>query len=94
MARAVEEKMAASGPAEVVVAEQRLQAQARQVAAGLNAESHRVEHQRAVDQVGHGAYDATPDPAAAEPAPDPRFAPAPDPPYDDPATDPRYDDRR
>lgn len=106
MAAAVVEHAEAIDPADVVVAEQRLKAQARQVAAPMQAEANRAEHQRAADQLADGgAYGADPrldDVGYVEPAPvygDPRLddrvdpvtgAPAPG--YVDPATDPRYAD--
>jgi hypothetical protein len=54
MAAAVHEHANATDPHDAVIAEQRLQAQASQVAAGLQARAQHSEHQRAADQV---AYD-------------------------------------
>jgi hypothetical protein len=94
MAAAVVEHAQAMEPAEVAVAEQRLQAQARQVAAGKQADANQTEHQRAADQL------ADPDPyvdqrVAADGYADPRHA---DPEYVEPAPadddDPRRSDRR
>jgi Flp pilus assembly protein CpaB len=91
MAAAVAEHAQAMDPQDVIVAEQRLQAQARQVASRLQAEALRTEHQRAADQL------ADPDPYAGDPyAGDPRVGGAAGPYADgyaaDPATDPRHDD--
>jgi hypothetical protein len=79
MAAAVVEHAQAIEPAEVVVAEQRLKAQARQVAAGMQADANQTEHQRAADRL------ADPDPYVADPRVDADG-------YADPATDPRYAD--
>jgi hypothetical protein len=95
MAAAVVEHAQVTDPADVPAAEQRLKAQARQVAAPLQAEANRAEHQRAADQLADGGelhrngY-VDPAPAYEDPASDPRYA---DPAPVDPA-DPRYDDRR
>ncbi len=51
MANAVVEHIEASGPQEVVAAEQRLREQARRVAAPMQAEHNRREQQRVADQV-------------------------------------------
>jgi hypothetical protein len=59
MAAAVEEHAQAVDPQEAAVAEQRLQARAGQVAAGLNATAHRsaaAEHQRAADRYDDADY--------------------------------------
>ena len=88
MAAAVHEHAQATDPHDAMVAEQRLQAQASQVAAGLTAGAHRdmaAEHQRAANEVGrNGAY--APEPAVggyagADPAyaNDPAYAPSTDP---------------
>lgn len=82
MATAVAEHAEATDPQDVVAAEERLRAQARQVAAPLNAEAQRREHQRAADQVGTPADPVDPANGARTDG------------YEDPATDPRYDDRR
>jgi len=84
MASAVAEHAQAMDPQDVVAAEQRMRAQARQVAAGLHADAHRSEHQRAADQAGYvdPTYD---DPTYVDPAYDGR--PAGD------RVDPRRDDR-
>ena len=81
MAAAVVEHAEATGPHEVAAAEERLRAQARQVAAPLNAEAHRREHQRAADQIGRPLDPVDPATGARTDG------------YEDPATDPRYDDR-
>ena len=75
MAAAVHEHANATDPHDVAIAEQRLQAQAGQVAAGMTARAHQSEHQAAADQAGYssdGAYagDIRPDGYAA-PAPAP-----------------------
>jgi hypothetical protein len=90
MAAAVVEHAQAMEPAEVVVAEQRLKAQARQVAAGMQADANHTEHQRAADRL------ADPDPYVAEPRvadgdADPRYA---DPEYVEPAPADYEDPRR
>jgi hypothetical protein len=54
MAAAVAEHAQATDPQDVVVAEQRLRARSREVAAGLEAEAQRSEQQRASDQVEPG----------------------------------------
>ncbi len=98
MAAAVAEHAQAMDPQDVVVAEQRLRAQARQVAAGLQTEAHRSEHQRASDQVTHREpyagdprMDSDADRAGANGYADTnRYAdpaPAPDPAYGDPRLD-------
>jgi hypothetical protein len=87
MTAAVVEHAQVTDPAEVPAAEQRLRAQAQQVAAPLQAEADRVEQQRAADPgAPAGAYA---DPAYADPA----AAPAVDEPYGD-RYDPRYDGTR
>ena len=63
MAAVVHEHANATDPHDAVIAEQRLQAQAGQVAAGMQARAHQSEHQHAADQV---AYD--PDAAYADDA--------------------------
>lgn len=71
MAAAVVEHAEATHPADVVVAEQRLQSEARQVAAGLQAKAQPIEDQRVADAVdGHGAHVL--DPALEQPPPDDR----------------------
>jgi hypothetical protein len=99
MATAVVEHAQAIEPAEVVVAEQRLKAQARQVAAGMQADANHTEHRRAADQLAdRHRYVADPRVDAdgyADPATDPRYA---DPEYVEPAPadagDPRRSERR
>ena len=62
MAAAVEEHAQAIDPHDAAVAEQRLQARAGEVAAGLNATAHRsaaAAHQRAADQIGEPGYAGT-----------------------------------
>ena len=81
MATAVAEHAEATDPQDVVAAEERLRAQARQVAAPLNAEAQRREDQRAADQVGQPVDPVDPATGARTDG------------YEDPATDPRYDDR-
>jgi len=59
MAAAVHEHANATDPHDAAIAEQRLQAQAGQVAAGLQARAHQSEHQHAADQSAYssdGAY--------------------------------------
>jgi hypothetical protein len=97
MAAAVADHAEATHPDDVIVAEQRMRAEARHIADGLNAESTRVEHQRAQEQVTHADTEPYADPAYAVPPPEASRDPEIDPrthPYDDPATDPRYNDRR
>jgi len=97
MTAAVVDHIEAKGPHEIVVTEERMRAEARRIADGLNAESHRAEHQRAQQQVTHAATEPYADPAYAVPPPDASRDPEVDPRthlYDDPATDPRYDDKR
>lgn len=68
MAQAVEEHAQAVEPHEAAVAEQRLQARAGQVAAGLTATAHRsaaAEHQAAADRYDQPGYA---DPGHADPA--------------------------
>ncbi len=101
MATAVAEHAQATDPQDVVMAEQRLRAQARQVAAGLQAdEARRLEHERGSDDVTHrGAYAGDPGmhgdadrPGANEPAGTNRYAdPAPGPGYGDPRSDDHID---
>jgi len=84
MAAAVAEHVYATDPQDVVVAQQRLQAQASQIAAGLTADAHRdmaAEHQRAADQVGHD------EPYAADPRGNGYVDPAADPGYAQPRAD-------
>jgi hypothetical protein len=104
MTAAVIEHAEATDPQEVVAAEQRLRAQARQTAAPMQAEALRVEHQRAAEQMArpeyvvdpqadyvvNDGYVATNGYAPPAPATDPRYA---DPEYDDGRVDPRYDER-
>jgi hypothetical protein len=87
MAAAVADHAQAIDPQDVVEAERRLQAQAGQVAAGLQADARRSEHDHAAEQVaGAGAY--------GDPRMDGYVAPAADPRADDPRyDDPRYDGR-
>jgi hypothetical protein len=54
MMAAVVDHAEAIDPADVVAAEQRLQAQAREVAAPLQAEALRIEHERAAAQMQRG----------------------------------------
>ena len=90
MAAAVEEHAQATDPHDVVVAEQRLQAQAAQVSAGMQADAHRsaaAEHQRAAD--GYAAPDSG---DYADPAYGGAVDPAPGGPvYSRGATNPGYD---
>jgi hypothetical protein len=58
MAAAVAEHARATDPGDVVVAEQRLRAAARDVASGLQADAYRSEHDRAAELAGGGAYAA------------------------------------
>ncbi|MDX6679491.1 MAG: hypothetical protein QOE31_3543 [Solirubrobacteraceae bacterium] len=62
MRDAVLEHANATEPHDAVIAEQRLQAQAGQIAAGMQARAQHSEHQHAADQVGasDGAYAADP----------------------------------
>jgi hypothetical protein len=110
MAAAVEEHARAMDPADVVIAEQRLQAQARQVAAGMHNGVRAGEQPIAPGQVPPGAAYGAP-PAAYAPAAggippavysdDPNLDADLDPVtgeriggYEDPANDPRLHDRR
>lgn len=108
MAAAVAEHAEATDPQDVIAAEQRLKAQARQVAAPMQADALRAEHQRAADQMANGAsaadprvdgaidanyIESAPAPAYGDPRHDPPIDPATGAPvHTDPATDPRYDD--
>jgi hypothetical protein len=100
MAAAVAEHAQVTDPAEVPAAEQRLKEQARRVAAPMQAEALRAEHQRAADQMADGVIDAnyvegSPAPVVRDPAADPRYDDPDriDPEYDG-RVDPRYDDRQ
>ena len=54
MAEVVVDHANATGDQEVIAAEQRMQAQARNVAASMQAEASRTEHQRAAEQMADG----------------------------------------
>lgn len=90
MAAAVAEHAQATDPQDAAAAEQRLQAQARQVAAGLQSDALRSEHQRASAQAD--PYD---DGVHVNGAPagyaDPRYSAAGDAAYPDPLGDERVD---
>ncbi|MDX6689479.1 MAG: hypothetical protein QOG15_936 [Solirubrobacteraceae bacterium] len=105
MTAAVVEHAEATDPHDVVVAEQRMRAEARRVAAPMQAEAQRVEDQRAADAVsgGGGAYPRDPsvagygqpvaDPAYTEPVADPAYGqPVADPAYTEPVGDPAYEE--
>jgi len=89
MAAAVAEHAEATDPQDVIAAEQRLKAQARQVAAPMQADALRAEHQRAADQMANGAYAAAPPVDGAIDANYIESAPAPA--YGDPRYDPPID---
>lgn len=103
MAAAVAEHAHATDPADVVVAEQRLRAEARHVAAGMNgtavtAEASSVRPAGGQPPAAAGGYYA---PASAAASTDPDLARDFDPAtgervdgHDDPASDPRLDDPR
>ncbi|MDX6688916.1 MAG: hypothetical protein QOG15_373 [Solirubrobacteraceae bacterium] len=103
MAAAVAEHAQAMDPADVVVAEQRLQAQARNVAAGMQAGTpvHQPIPGQAYPAGGAPVDGVSPTGPGAVPATDPSLDGQFDPVtgeridgYGDPANDPRYDDRR
>jgi hypothetical protein len=90
MAAAVADHAQATDPQDAMAAEQRLRAQARQVAAGLQSDALRSEHQRASAQAD--AYDGVA-PVNGAPAgyADPRYTSAGDAAYPDPRGDERID---
>lgn len=73
MTAAVVEHAQVTDPAQVPAAEARLKAEARNVAAGLQADALRTEHQRAGDQLDDGVYaddprvDGSVEPGPADP---------------------------
>ncbi|MEA2189969.1 MAG: hypothetical protein QOI73_90 [Solirubrobacteraceae bacterium] len=100
MAAAVAEHAQATDPGEVVVAEQRLRAQARNVAAGLQADQPAGGYVEPVPGNG-GGVSGYGDAASSSSYADPHAAGAIDPQtgeridgYGDPANDPRLNDRR
>lgn len=89
MAAAVADHAQATDPHEVVAAEHRLQANARNVASGLQANANATEQRRSADQTTQNGSSADPRAGGyADPATDPRHAGANG--AVDPANDPRY----
>jgi hypothetical protein len=90
MAAAVADHARATDPQEAMAAEQRLRAQARQVAAGLQSDALRSEHQRAAAQADPYDPGVQVNGAPAGYA-DPRYASAGSAAYPDPRGDERID---